>query len=36
MGTQVKETLTFVDDDIARFMEEAVARGAAGAAAAAA
>ena len=26
MGTQVKETLTFLDDDIARFMEEAVAR----------
>ena len=25
-GTQVKETLTFLDDDIARFMEEAVAR----------
>jgi len=26
MGTQTKETLTFLDDDIARFMEEAVAR----------
>jgi hypothetical protein len=26
LGTQVKETLTFLDDDIARFMEEAVAR----------
>jgi hypothetical protein len=26
MGTIVKETLTFLDDDIARFMEEAVAR----------
>jgi hypothetical protein len=26
MGTQAKETLTFLDDDIARFMEEAVAR----------
>ena len=26
MGTQVKETLTFLDDDIARFMDEAVAR----------
>lgn len=26
MGTLVKETLTFVDDDIARFMEEASAR----------
>ncbi|MCY7418832.1 MAG: hypothetical protein LH650_10105 [Chloroflexi bacterium] len=26
IGTQVKETLTFLDDDIARFMEEAVAR----------
>jgi hypothetical protein len=25
-GSQVKETLTFLDDDIARFMEEAVAR----------
>jgi hypothetical protein len=25
-GHQVKETLTFLDDDIARFMEEAVAR----------
>jgi hypothetical protein len=26
MGTQMKETLTFLDDDIARFMEEAGAR----------
>ena len=26
MGTQIKETLTFLDDDIARFMEEAAAR----------
>jgi len=26
IGTQVKETLTFLDDDIARFMEEAIAR----------
>jgi hypothetical protein len=26
MGSQVKETLTFLDDDIARFMEEASAR----------
>ena len=26
MGTQVKETLTFLDDDIARFMEEASGR----------
>ena len=26
MGSQVKETLTFLDDDIARFMEEAIAR----------
>jgi hypothetical protein len=26
MGTLVKETLTFVDDDVARFMEEAAAR----------
>jgi hypothetical protein len=26
IGQQVKETLTFLDDDIARFMEEAVAR----------
>ncbi len=26
LGTQVKETLTFLDDDIARFMEEATAR----------
>jgi hypothetical protein len=26
LGSQVKETLTFLDDDIARFMEEATAR----------
>ena len=26
IGTQAKETLTFLDDDIARFMEEAAAR----------
>ncbi len=26
MGTQTKETLTFLDEDIARFMEEAAAR----------
>ena len=26
IGTVIKETLTFVDDDIAKFMEEAVAR----------
>jgi hypothetical protein len=26
MGQQVKETLTFLDDDISRFMEEAAAR----------
>ena len=26
IGTQTKETLTFLDDDIARFMEEATAR----------
>ena len=26
VGTQAKETLTFLDDDIARFMEESVAR----------
>ena len=26
IGNQVKETLTFLDDDIARFMDEAVAR----------
>jgi hypothetical protein len=26
MGTMTKETLTFLDDDIARFMEEATAR----------
>ena len=26
MGTQVKETLTFLDEDIARFMDEAAAR----------
>ena len=32
-GHQVKETLTFLDDDIARFMEEAVARRNAGTAA---
>ncbi len=25
MGTQVKETLTFLDDDISRFMDEAIA-----------
>jgi len=30
MGQQAKETLTFLDDDIARFMEEAVARRGAG------
>ena len=30
IGTQVKETLTFLDDDIARFMEEASARRGAG------
>ena len=30
MGTQTKETLTFLDDDIARFMEEAGARRGAG------
>jgi hypothetical protein len=31
VGRQMKETLTFLDDDVARFMEEAVARrGAAG------
>jgi hypothetical protein len=30
MGTQSKETLTFLDDDIARFMEEAGARRLAG------
>jgi hypothetical protein len=29
VGYQVKETLTFLDDDIARFMEEALARRAA-------
>lgn len=29
-GHQVKETLTFLDDDIARFMEEAMARRTAG------
>jgi len=33
IGTQVKETLTFLDDDIARFMEEAAARRGAGEAA---
>jgi hypothetical protein len=26
MGTQVKETLTFLDDDISRFMDEAASR----------
>ena len=26
MGTQAKETLTFLDDDIGRFMDEAIAR----------
>ncbi len=26
MGSETKETLTFLDDDIARFMDEAVAR----------
>jgi hypothetical protein len=26
IGTQTKETLTFLDDDIARFMEESIAR----------
>jgi hypothetical protein len=31
MGRQAKETLTFLDDDISRFMEEAVARRKAGA-----
>ncbi|HEX8938545.1 MAG TPA: hypothetical protein VF763_00155 [Candidatus Limnocylindrales bacterium] len=31
MGQQTKETLTFLDDDIARFMEEAIARRNAGA-----
>ena len=31
VGQQTKETLTFLDDDIARFMEEAVARRKAGA-----
>ena len=30
MGSQTKETLTFLDDDIARFMEESVARRGAG------
>jgi hypothetical protein len=34
VGTQMKETLTFLDDDIARFMEEAGARRGAPAAAA--
>jgi hypothetical protein len=33
LGQQTKETLTFLDDDIARFMEEAVARRKAGGAA---
>ena len=32
IGTVTKETLTFLDDDIAKFMEEAVARRGAGAA----
>ncbi|MBA3234868.1 MAG: hypothetical protein H0T59_02605 [Chloroflexi bacterium] len=32
IGTQTKETLTFLDDDIARFMEEAGARRGSGAA----
>jgi len=31
VGTQIKETLTFLDDDIARFMEEAGARRGSGA-----
>jgi hypothetical protein len=31
LGRQVKETLTFLDDDIARFMDEAMARRGAGA-----
>jgi hypothetical protein len=31
VGRQVKETLTFLDDDIARFMEEAIGRRAGGA-----
>lgn len=31
LGRQVKETLTFVDDDIARFMDEALARRGSGA-----
>ena len=35
VGTQTKETLTFLDDDIARFMEEAGARRGSGASAAA-
>src|SRR5436190_2728348 len=35
VGTQSKETLTFLDDDIARFMEEAGARRGSGASAAA-
>ncbi len=34
VGTQSKETLTFLDDDIARFMEEAGARRGSGASAA--
>jgi hypothetical protein len=33
VGTQTKETLTFLDDDIARFMEEAGARRGSGASA---
>jgi hypothetical protein len=36
VGTQTKETLTFLDDDIARFMEEAGARRGTGASAASA
>ena len=36
VGTQTKETLTFLDDDIARFMEEAGARRGSGASAASA
>ncbi len=31
LGTQLKETLTFLDDDISRFMDEALARRKAGA-----
>src|SRR5687767_15179375 len=33
IGSQTKETLTFLDDDIARFMEEAASRRGQGAAA---